>query len=81
MEDDEDREDKLQRIILSAGLTDACGLRRTQIDALIAAGRFPKPVKLSARRKGWLESEIIRWQRARIAERDGTAAPANDQAP
>jgi predicted DNA-binding transcriptional regulator AlpA len=46
------------------------GLQRTQIDFLISQGDFPKPLKLSARRKGWLESELLEWQTALIAERD-----------
>jgi predicted DNA-binding transcriptional regulator AlpA len=37
---------------------------------LIEEKKFPRPVKLSARRKGWLESELIVWQQQRIAERD-----------
>lgn len=37
---------------------------------LIAAGKFPKPIKLGDRAVGWLASEIAEWQRRRIAERD-----------
>jgi prophage regulatory protein len=65
--------DRLHRIVLAAELPRLTGLRRTQIDHLITCGDFPKPVKLSARRKGWLESEIISWQQARIARRDDTS--------
>ena len=36
----------------------------------MAEGKFPKPVRLSARRIGWLESEIITWQQSRISLRD-----------
>ena len=61
---------QLNRIIRLADLSQFCGLKRTQIDQLIHEGRFPRPVKLSARRKGWLESELISWQQARISERD-----------
>lgn len=45
------------------------GLSRSSIYDRIAAGEFPKPVPLGGRSVGWLESEIIGWQRARIAER------------
>jgi prophage regulatory protein len=62
--------EKLSRIIRSHELPAYCGLQRTQIDFLIARGKFPKPLKLSARRKGWLESELLDWQQARVAERD-----------
>ena len=62
----------LTRIIRLAELPQFCGLKRTQIDQLIEERKFPRPVKLSARRKGWLESELIVWQQQRIAERDAT---------
>jgi prophage regulatory protein len=61
---------QLHKIIRLADLPQYCGLKRTQIETLIAAGKFPKPVKLSDRRKGWLESELITWQQSRIAGRN-----------
>jgi prophage regulatory protein len=48
---------------------DRTGLSRSSIYDRIAAGEFPKPVPLGGRSVGWLESEIIEWQKARIAER------------
>jgi prophage regulatory protein len=48
----------------------ASGLSKSSIYALIAAGKFPRPVKLGKRASGWLESDIAAWQAARIAERD-----------
>jgi predicted DNA-binding transcriptional regulator AlpA len=62
--------EKLSRFIWSHELPAYGGLQRTQIDFLISQGDFPKPLKLSARRKGWLESELLEWQTALIAERD-----------
>jgi prophage regulatory protein len=59
------------RIIRKADLPKFVGLRRTQIETLIARGEFPKPVRLSERAVGWVGSELAEWQRARIAERDG----------
>lgn len=35
---------------------------------------FPKPIMLSARMPGWVESEIDDWLAKRIADRDGKAA-------
>jgi prophage regulatory protein len=46
------------------------GLRHTQIYAMMAEGRFPRPVKVGARAVAWLESEIDAYQDACIAERD-----------
>jgi len=69
----------LHKIIRLVDLPQFTGLRRTQIDELIKCGCFPKPVKLSVRRKGWLETELIAWQQQCIARRDGTTA--NSQKP
>jgi prophage regulatory protein len=59
-----------RKVIRLAELTEFTGLRRTQIALLIAEERFPRPVRLSARRKAWLADEIALWQAERIAERD-----------
>lgn len=45
----------------------ACG--RTRIYAGIAAGTFPKPVRVGCRSL-WVESEVDQWIADRIAERD-----------
>lgn len=63
----------LHRVVRLADLPQYCALKRTQINALIAKGAFPRPVKLSSRRKAWLEQELIQWQRHKIAERDRSA--------
>ena len=42
------------------------GLGRSSLYALIAAGQFPSPIRLSANTDGWLEHEIDAW----IAERN-----------
>jgi prophage regulatory protein len=62
---------QLNRIVRQNELHLYCGLRRSQISQLISEGKFPPPIKLSARRKGWLESELVRWQQECIARRDG----------
>lgn len=48
----------------------ATGLGRSSLYDLMAKGEFPLPVPLSARARGWLESEVRAWQDARIASRD-----------
>jgi prophage regulatory protein len=62
----------LHRVIRLRDLPDYVGLKRTQIDALIIRGEFPRPIKLneSGRAKGWLEHELVAWQQERIAARD-----------
>lgn len=41
-----------------------------QIDRLEKAGAFPKRVRLGPGRVGWVEEEVVRWLKERIAERD-----------
>ena len=46
------------------------GLPRATIYEMAAKGAFPKQVRLSPRAVGWIEAELLAWQRDRIAERD-----------
>ncbi|MEZ5762838.1 MAG: AlpA family phage regulatory protein [Xanthobacteraceae bacterium] len=62
---------QLHKVVRLVDLPNFVGLKRTRIEELIALGEFPKPVKLSARRKAWIEAELIDWQQQRIALRDG----------
>ncbi len=55
------------------GLPDVIALTdqsRAAIYASMAAGTFPKSVKLSAQRVAWVQGEILAWIDARIAARD-----------
>ena len=51
----------------------ATGKSKSAIYADIAAGKFPRPVKLGAKAVGWFLDEIEAWQDARAAERDKAA--------
>jgi prophage regulatory protein len=53
------------------------GLSRATIFAHVAAGSFPKPIKISANKNAWLESEVYAWMAARLACRDMGAAHAS----
>ena len=59
----------LQELIPQANLPAYTGMGRTKIAELVAAGEFPKPIKLSStgRAKAWLKSEVQQWQTTRIA--------------
>lgn len=46
------------------------GMPRSTIYYHAKRGDFPKPCRISAGRSAWLESEIVEWQRQRVAERD-----------
>ncbi|AOX99920.1 AlpA family transcriptional regulator [Jeongeupia sp. USM3] len=50
------------------------GLSRSSIYAAIAAGTFPKPVRLGGNSVAWLQSEVSAWVAERIAERDQEVA-------
>jgi len=43
------------------------GLSRSTIYARIAAGTFPKPVRIGPRAVAWLESDVEAWQAAQVA--------------
>ncbi len=49
---------------------DRCGLSRTHISRMVAAGTFPVPVETAPRRVAFVEAEVEAWIEARIAERD-----------
>lgn len=46
------------------------GLKRAAIYAMMARGRFPRPVKLGEKAVGWVEAEIQQWLEARAVARD-----------
>jgi prophage regulatory protein len=47
---------------------------KSQLYRLWHAGKFPRPIKLSAVRQAWCADEIDAWIRARVAERDQAVA-------
>ena len=60
----------VQIILRRAEVERSTGLPRSTIYELIARGTFPRPIQISARAVGWLESEVADWQKARVEERD-----------
>lgn len=52
------------------------GLRKSKLYALMNAGEFPRPIELTTRTRGWLESEVDRWiqDRIRASRAQGQAA-------
>lgn len=45
------------------------GLGRDSVYRLARAGKFPRPIKISERASGWLESEVEHYLSDRAAER------------
>ncbi|HCE92405.1 MAG TPA: transcriptional regulator [Acidovorax sp.] len=37
------------------------GLSRSTIYRLVEAGRFPKPIKISAKAVGWISTDLDEW--------------------
>jgi len=62
--------ERLSNIVRECDVDAKCGLKRTQRKELIKQGRFPRPIKLSDRARGYLESELLEWQRGLIAKRE-----------
>lgn len=63
--------EKLDRFLRLEAVEFITGIKRTKIKEMIAAGAFPRPISLSdsGRAIAWLESELVAWQRSRVARR------------
>ncbi|MWV18256.1 AlpA family phage regulatory protein [Pseudomonas sp. L-22-4S-12] len=46
------------------------GLARSTIYKLIGSGEFPRPVPLTGRSVGWIETEVVAWIQSRVEARD-----------
>src|SRR5829696_4471879 len=60
----------IQKIYRRQAVESFAGLKRSALYDAIARGKFPKPIRVTERCVGWLESDLLAWQAARIAERD-----------
>ncbi len=56
-----------KRLLRLKDVQNKVGLRRDSIYRGIAAGWFPRGIKISARATGWLESEVDDFIESRIA--------------
>ncbi len=77
MENAISQEDRLIRIDDVAAMT---GLSRSGIYFAIRQGRFPGPIKVSARSSRWLLSEIQHWIAVHVAERPDASLPSSHPA-
>jgi prophage regulatory protein len=64
------------RVLRLPEVEDKTGLKHTAIYDRIAAGEFPKPIPLTAKARGWIESEVTSWIAARVAARDSALQEA-----
>lgn len=58
------------RVLRLPGVEVLTGLKKTSIYNLMRDEDFPRPVSLSARAKGWVETEVIAWLENRIQQRE-----------
>ena len=66
--------DMTKKVLRRKAVEAKTGNSTSTIYEKMAAGEFPKPIKLGARAVGWLEDEIDGWIERRLAERDRKAA-------
>ena len=64
----------VQKFLRRSEVEARTGIPTSTIYEMMAKGEFPRPVRLSPRIVGWIESEIVDWQNKRIAARDKVAA-------
>ena len=60
----------MTRFLRLQDVLDRSGLSRSTCYELIAAGKFPQPVKIGARAIAFPESEYEAWAAERMAERE-----------
>ena len=58
------------KVIRLPQVEEKVGLSRASIWRLVAAGHIPKPIKISARASGWIESEIDEFIQRRAESRN-----------
>lgn len=63
----------MHKIIRRNEVRDRTGLPLSTMYLKIKVGEFPKPIQLTARNVGWLESEIEAWLASRVEARDREA--------
>jgi len=51
-------------------VTNRVGMSRSWIYEEIAAGRFPKPIRIGERARAWVEAEVADYIDARVKQRD-----------
>jgi len=57
------------RILRKPEVLETVGLGNTALYELISDGEFPRPIQLSKRSVGWLESEVQEWIKDQAAKR------------
>ena len=62
----------MQKLLTAKQISERVSLSISQIRRLIRKNQFPKPIKISAGRNGWLERDVEAWLQNLIEEnKDG----------
>lgn len=64
--------EKQSRLLRWRQVSERTGICRSHAHALVAKGKFPKPIKIGDRASAWIASEIEEWIEQRIADSRGT---------
>lgn len=64
------------RFIRLAEVIHRTNIPKSTLYSMIAAGKFPAPIRLTERRVGWIEHEVTDWQKRQIAAARPEAANA-----
>lgn len=57
-----------EKILRLTDVKEKTGLSRSSIYLAISKGQFPRPINLTMRAVGWLETDVHNWINRRIAE-------------
>lgn len=60
----------MEKLLRLPAVKDLTGKSTTRIYVDMAAGTFPKPVKVGARAVAWRESELAAWLAERVKDRE-----------
>jgi len=60
----------LTRLLRKPEVLHVTGIGHTTLHKLIREGSFPKPVPITGKAVGWVDSEVQKWVDARIQSRD-----------
>lgn len=60
----------MRKILREPQVHERTGLDRVSRWRLVQAGKFPAPIHLGTRARGWMEDEVEDWIAARQKERD-----------
>jgi prophage regulatory protein len=66
------------RILRRQAVLDRIGVSTSTLQRLVAAGAFPRPVRLSTQLVGWYEDQVDQWladRRPRVAQPDAPLTP------